>query len=101
MLSRQYVNGILGWTWIALNCKEFLEMEGQGEIVSHVTVAEFWEGEVVTCNGFWVLGRQGQRSHVTVSEVTRNQSHTSYVNAVGVLMRRIVFSHPRDDAERK
>jgi hypothetical protein len=26
-------------------------MEGQGEMVSHVTVAEVWEGEVVTCNG--------------------------------------------------
>ena len=26
---------------------------GTREMVSHVTVAEVWEGEGVTCNGFW------------------------------------------------
>ena len=32
---------------------------GTREMVSHVTVAEAWEGEGVTCNGLWGLGWQG------------------------------------------
>ena len=62
--------------WLDLDCFEMQRVSGDGgtwEMVSHVTVAEVWEGEGVTCNGlwgcvtcnsFWDLEDEGTRCHM-------------------------------------